>query len=86
MESFALHLKQYDASKVETVIRTIMKQSAATLSKQRGIQFEFGPEYGKYCAKKAAGIMDVTRNRPLSEMLSEDTLETISIDNEVWEN
>ena len=86
MESFTLHLKKYDASKVETVMRTIMKQLAATVSKQRGIQYEFGPEYEEYCAKKAAGILDVTHIKPLSEMFSEDQLEAIPIDNKVGEN
>ena len=52
IESFTLHLKKYDASKVETE-RTIMKQLAAALSRQRGIPFEFGPEYEEYCANKA---------------------------------
>ena len=79
-------LKKYDASKVETVMRTIMKQLAATVSKQRGIQYEFGPEYEEYCAKKAAGILDVTHIKPLSEMFSEDQLEAIPIDNKVGEN
>ena len=63
-----------------------MKQLAATVSKQRGIQYEFGPEYEEYCAKKAAGILDVTHIKPLSEMFSEDQLEAIPIDNKVGEN
>ena len=62
-----------------------MKQLAATVSKQRGIQYEFGPEYEEYCAKKAAGILDVTHIKPLSEMFSEDQLEAIPIDNKVGE-
>ena len=37
MDSFSKHLEKYDASKVETVMRTIMKQLAATLSRQRGV-------------------------------------------------
>ena len=63
-----------------------MKQLTATVSKQRGIQYEFGPEYEKYCAKKAAGSLDVTNIIPLSEMFSEDQLEAISIDNKVGKN
>ena len=63
-----------------------MKQLAATLSWKRGIQYEFGPEYEEYCAKKAAGILDVTHIKPLSEMFSEDQLEAIPIDNKVGEN
>ena len=60
-----------------------MKQQAATVSKQRGIQYEFGQEYEEYCAKKAAGILDVTHIKPLSEMFLEDQLETIFTDNKV---
>ena len=37
MDSFLKHLEQYDDNKAETVMRTIMKQLAATLSRQRGI-------------------------------------------------
>ena len=59
-----------------------MKQLAATLLRQRGIQYEFGPEYEEYSAKKAA----LTHIRPLSEMFSEDELEAIPIDNKVGEN
>ena len=36
--------------------------------------------------KKAAGNLDVTHIRPLSEMFSKDELETIPIDNKVGEN
>ena len=57
-----------------------MKQLAASVSKQWEIQFDFGPEYEEYCAKKAAGILDVTHIKPLSEMFSEDQLEAIPID------
>ena len=63
-----------------------MKQLAASLSMQRGILYEFGPEYEEYCAKKAAGILGVTHIKPLSEMFSEDQLEAIPIDNKVGEN
>jgi len=86
MDSFSKHLEKYDASKVETVMRTIMKQLAATLSRQRGIQYEFGPEYEEYCAKKSAGLLEVTHLRPLSEVFSEEQLEAIPIDNKVGEN
>ena len=48
-----------------------MKQLAAAISKLRGIQDDFGPEYEEYCAKKAAGILDVTHIKPLSEMFLE---------------
>ena len=62
-----------------------MKQLAATVSKQRGIQYQFGLEYKEYCEKKVAGILNVTHIKPLSEMFSEDHLEAIPIDNKVWE-
>ena len=51
MEVFKKHLKRYDANKVDSVM-----QIAETLSKQRGVQYEFGPKYEEYCAKKSAGI------------------------------
>ena len=41
MESFKNHLQQYDVSKLEVAMRALMKQLAATLSRQRGIQYEF---------------------------------------------
>ena len=44
MESFRKHLEKYDAEKIESVMQTLMKQLAATLSRQRGVQYEFGPE------------------------------------------
>ena len=46
---------------------------AETLLRQRGVQYEFGPEYEEYCAKKVAGILQQTRLKPLSEMISEDS-------------
>ena len=54
MESFVNHLEKYDADKLEKVMRILMKQLAATLSRQRGIQYEFGPEFEEYSAKKSA--------------------------------
>ena len=41
MESFKNHLQQYDVSKLEVAMRALMKQLAATLSRQHGIQYEF---------------------------------------------
>ena len=52
LESFQRHLQKYDADKVESAIKIVMKQLASTLSKQRGVQYEFGPEYEEYIAKK----------------------------------
>ena len=40
---------------METAAHSVMKTLAATLSRQRGIQYEFGPEYAEYTASKAAG-------------------------------
>ena len=62
-----------------------MKQLAATLSRQRGVQYEFGPEYNEYMAKKAAGILQATHLRPLSEILTDDQLRDIPIDIKVGE-
>ena len=62
-----------------------MKQLAATLSRQRGVQYEFGPEYNEYMAKKAAGILQATHLRPLSEIFTDDQLRDIPIDIKVGE-
>ena len=45
MESFKNHLQQYDVSKLEVAMRALMKQLAATLSRQREIQHEFEPKF-----------------------------------------
>ena len=86
MESFRNHLEKYDTDKVESVMRTLMKQLAATLSRQRGVQYEFGPEYEEYTAKKAAGISESTHLKPLSEIFTNEQLEATPIDNKVGEN
>ena len=62
-----------------------MKQFVATLSRQRGVQYEFGPEYNEYMAKKAAGILRATHLRPLSEIFTDDQLRDIPIDIKVGE-
>ena len=41
IESFKKHLQQYDVSKLEVAMWALIKQLAATLSRQRGIQYEF---------------------------------------------
>ena len=56
MDSFKKHLAQYDQQKLESALQTIMKKLASTLSRQRGIQYEFGSEYMEYSAQTAAGI------------------------------
>ena len=60
MQSFCKHLQQYDADKLESPMQALMKQLAATLSRQRGIQYEFGPEFLEYSEKKAAGTLGET--------------------------
>ena len=72
--------------KLTQLCKTLMKQMAETLSRQRGVQYEFGPEYEEHCAKKSAGILEKTHLKPLSEMFSEEELESIPIDNKVKEN
>ena len=67
-------------------MRTIMKQLAATLSRQRGIQYEFGPEYEEYSAKKTARILGETHIKPLSELFTEEQMKSVPIDNKVGEN
>ena len=64
----------------------VMKGLASTLSRQRGIQYEFGPEFDEYTAQKAAGILKDTHLKPLSEMFTEDELQGIPVDNKVGEN
>ena len=56
---------------------TLIKRIAKTLSRQEGVQYEFGPEYEEYCAKKSAGILEQTHLKPLSEVFSEEELESI---------
>ena len=51
-------MQKYDADKVESAIKIVMKQLPSTLSKQRGVQYEFGPEYEEYTAKKQAGTVE----------------------------
>ena len=67
-------------------MRAVMKQLAATLSRQRGIQYEFGPEYKDYCEKKAAGTLGETHLKLLSEMFSEDKIQEIPVDNKAGKN
>ena len=63
-----------------------MKQLAATLSRQRGIQDEFGPEFKEYSEKKAAGTLGESHLKPLSEIFTEEELRSILVDNKVGEN
>lgn len=68
-------------------MQTIMKQMAKTLSRQRGVQYEFGPEYEKTTVlKKMAGILEQTHLKPLSELFTEEEMKSIPIDNKVEEN
>ena len=86
MESFCKHFEQYDVNKLESAMQVLMKKLAATLSTQRGIQYEFGPEYLDYSVKKAAGTLGETHLKPLSEIFTEEQLKTIPVDNKVGEN
>ena len=67
-------------------MQVLMKQPAATLSRQQGIQCEFGPEFLEYSAKKAAGTLGETHLKPLSEIFTEEQLKTVPVDNKVGEN
>ena len=73
-------MQKYDANKVESAIKIIMKQLASTLSKQRGVQYEFGSEYEEHTAKKQASTLESTHLKPLSEIFSEEQLDTIPIE------
>lgn len=86
MDSFKKHLETYDKTKLENAMEKVMKSLASTLSRQRGIQYEFGPEFDEYTAQKAAGILKDTHLKPLSEMFTEDELQGIPVDNKVGEN
>ena len=86
MDSFRQHLTQYDRTKVETAVHSVMKTLAATLSRQRGIQYEFGSEYAEYAASKAAGDEGKSHLKPLSEIFTPEQLDEIPIDNKVGEN
>ena len=55
MQSFYKYLWQYDADKLESAMQALMKQLAATLSRQRGIQYEFGQDFLEYSEKKSSG-------------------------------
>ena len=45
MDSLKKHLETYDKTKLENAMEKVMKSLASTLSRQRGIQYEFGPEF-----------------------------------------
>ena len=47
MESFYKHLEQCDVNKLKSAIKVLMKQLAATLSRQRGIQYEYDHPCGQ---------------------------------------
>ena len=56
LASFIEHLKQYEANKLENASQVLMKHLAATLSRQQGVQYEFGPKFVECHAKKLAGL------------------------------
>ena len=70
MDSFRAHLNQYEPSKLESVLQTVMKKLVSTLSRQHDIQYEFGPEFMEYTAQKAAGVLQQTHLKPLSEIFT----------------
>ena len=67
-------------------MRALMKQLAATLSRQRGIQYEFGPEFQEYSEKEAAGTLGESHLKPLFEIFTEEQLRSIPVDNKAGEN
>ena len=79
-------MEEFDADKLENAMQTVMKMLANCLSSQRGIQYEFGPEYTEYLAQKATGTLKQSHLRPLSEIFSDEQLDKIPIDNKVGEN
>ena len=67
-------------------MQVLMIKLAATLSRQRGIQYEFGPEFKEYSEKKAAGTLGESHLKPLSEVFTEEQLSSIPVDNKAGEN
>ena len=67
-------------------MRALMKQLAATLSRQRGIEYEFGPEFKEYLEKKASGTLGESHLKPLSEVFTEEQLRSIPVHNKAGEN
>jgi len=86
IDFFHLHLKQYEPSKLESVFQTVMKKLASILSRQCGIQYEFGPEFMEYTAQKAAGTLKQTHLKPLSEIFLSEQLHQIPVNNKIGEN
>ena len=80
IKSFSNHPKQFDPCNLENALQVLMKQPW-----QRGVQNESGPEFDKYQAKKAAGILGETHMWPLSEIFTDEQLRDIPIDNKVRE-
>ena len=85
MDVFRKELEQYDASKLEVAMQALMKQLAATLSRQHGIQYEFGPEFKEHSERKAAGTLSDSHLKPLSEVFTEEQLQSIPMDNKAGE-
>ena len=63
-----------------------MKQLAATLSRQRGIEYEFGPEFKEYLEKKASETLGESHLKPLSEVFTVEQLRSIPVHNKTGEN
>ena len=63
------HLQLYDFSKLEVAMRTLMEQLAAILSRQCGIQYEFGHNSKQY-SEKAARTLGESHFMSLSEILT----------------
>ena len=86
LDSFRKPLEKYDVTKLENTIQVLMEQLAATLCRQRGIQYEFGPESKEYSEKNAAGTLSESHLKPLSEVFTEEQLSSIPVDNKAGEN
>ena len=63
-----------------------MKQLASTLSRQCGIEYEFGPEFKEYLEKKASETLGESHLKPLSEVFTEEQLRSIPVHNKAGEN
>ena len=83
MTTFREHLETYDTAKVESCLRTLMKQLQLSCN-QGECNMNLDQSMRNILQKK--GIALSTHLRPLPEIFSEEQLETTPIDNKVGEN
>ena len=75
------HIKQYQANKLENALQVLMKHLAAILSRQQGVQYEFGPEFVESHAKKLAGLQKTCTFVLSLKFFIEEQLSEICVEN-----